>query len=101
MRPVVEVAPTRSETFPTSSASSRSRIWLAVRRVPSVPARGLVLIPIVIERLGSSTVVTGSGLGSSGSAIVSPIVTSESPARATISPGPACSAGTRSSASVM
>ncbi len=30
-----EVGRTRSETFPTSSASSRSRIWLAVSRVPS------------------------------------------------------------------
>ena len=45
-------------------------------------------MPIVIERLGSSTVVTGSGRGSSGSAIVSPIVTSGRPASATISPGP-------------
>ena len=45
-------------------------------------------MPIVIERLGSSTTVTGSGRGSSGSAIVSPIVTSGRPASATISPGP-------------
>ena len=58
-------------------------------------------MPIVIDRLGSSTVVTGSGRGSSGSAIVSPIVISGSPASATISPGPASSVGTRSSASVM
>ena len=55
---------------------------------PSVPASGHVLMPIVTERLGSSTVVTGSGRGSSGSAIVSPIVTSGRPASATISPGP-------------
>ena len=91
---------TRSETFPTSSRSSRSMSALAVTLWPSVPASGLVLMPIVTERLGSSTVVTGSGLGSAGSAIVSPIVTSGSPASATISPGPASSAGTRSSASV-
>ena len=45
-------------------------------------------MPIVTLRLGSSTEVTGSGRGSSGSAIVSPIVTSGSPASATISPGP-------------
>ena len=57
-------------------------------------------MPIVIESDGSSTCVTGSGRGSSGSAIVSPIVTSGRPAIATISPGPASSAGTRSSASV-
>ena len=58
-------------------------------------------MPIVIESDGSSTVVTGSGRGSSGSAIVSPIVTSGMPAIATISPGPASSAETRVSASVM
>src|SRR3954447_5843313 len=95
------VGRTRKETLPTSSASRRCLTWLAVSRVPSVPASGLVLIPIVTDKLGSSTVVTGSGRGSSGSAMVSPIVTSGSPASATISPGPASSAGTRSSASVM
>ncbi len=95
------VGRTRSDTLPTSSASRRSRTWLAVSLLPSVPASGLVLIPIVIESDGSSTVVTGSGRGSFGSAIVSPIVTPGRPASATISPGPASSAGTRSSASVM
>ena len=50
---------------------------------------------------GSSTVMTGSGRGSSGSASVSPIVTSAIPATAMISPGPASAASTRSSASVM
>ena len=44
--------------------------------------------------------ITGSGRGSSGSASVSPIVTSGRPATAMISPGPASSASTRSSASV-
>ena len=39
-------------------------------------------MPIVIERLGSSTPITGSGRGSSGSASVSPIVTSGMPATA-------------------
>ena len=73
---------------------------LAVSLSPSRPESGEVLIPIVIERLGSSTVDTGSGRGSSGSASVSPIVTSGRPATATISPGPASSASTRSSASV-
>ena len=67
---------------------------------PSWPARGDVLIPIVIDSDGSSTRTTGSGLGSSGSARVSPIVTSAIPATAQISPGPASSASTRSSASV-
>ena len=57
-------------------------------------------MPIVIDSDGSSTVITGSGRGSSGSASVSPIVTSGRPATAMISPGPASSASTRSSASV-
>ena len=59
-----------------------------------------MLIPIWIESEGSSTLITGSGVGSSGSASVSPIVTSSIPATAMISPGPASSARTRSSASV-
>ena len=45
-------------------------------------------MPIVIESDGSSTAITGSGRGSSGSASVSPIVTSGIPATAMISPGP-------------
>ncbi len=57
-------------------------------------------MPSVIEIEGSSTVMTGSGRGSAGSASVSPIVTSAIPATAMISPGPASSASTRSSASV-
>ena len=56
--------------------------------MPLRPASGEVLIPIVTESDGSSTVVTGSGRGSSGSASVSPIVTSAIPATAMISPGP-------------
>ena len=94
------VGSTRSDTFPTSSARSRASTWDAVTLSPSRPARGDVLIPTVIESDGSSTVITGSGLGSSGSASVSPIVTSGIPATAMISPGPASSASTRSSASV-
>ena len=57
--------------------------------VPSVPASGEVLMPMVMDRLGSSTVMTGSGRGSSGSASVSPMVISAMPATAAISPGPA------------
>ena len=74
--------------------------WRAVSLSPSWPASGEVLMPIVIDSDGSSTVITGSGRGSSGSASVSPIVTSGRPATAMISPGPASSASTRSSASV-
>ena len=91
---------TRSETLPTSSWSSRARTWRAVILEPSLPASGEVLIPTVTDSEGSSTVITGSGRGSSGSASVSPIVISGMPATAMISPGPACSASTRSSASV-
>ena len=88
-------------TLPTSSASSRFFTNRAVSAVPSRPANGEVLMPIVIARLGSSMWMTGSGRGSSGSASVSPIVISGMPATATISPGPASSAATRSRASVM
>ena len=63
-------------------------IWRAVSLSPSLPASGEVLTPIVIDIAGSSTVITGSGRGSSGSASVSPIVTSAMPATAMISPGP-------------
>ena len=58
-------------------------------------------MPMVTLIDGSSTVITGSGRGSSGSASVSPIVTSGRPATAMISPGPASSAETRSRFSVM
>ena len=94
------VGSTRSETLPISSASSLPLTWLAVSLVPSSPASGEVLIPTVIESDGSSTCSTGSGRGSSRSASVSPIVTSGMPATATMSPGPASAASTRSSASV-
>ena len=57
-------------------------------------------MPMVMARLGSSTVMAGRATGLSGSASVSPMVTSASPATETISPGPADSAGTWSSASV-
>ncbi len=66
-----------------------------------LPTSGEVLVPIVIEIAGSSTVISGSGRGSSGSARVSPIMISGMPAIAAMSPGPADSAGTRSSASVI
>ena len=56
---------------------------------------------MVIEMLGSSTVINGSGFGSSGSDSVSPMVMSGIPAMATMSPGPTLSAGIRSSAWVI
>ena len=58
-------------------------------------------MPMVMEIDGSSTVISGSGFGSAGSDSVSPMVMSGMPAMATMSPGPANSAGTRSNASVI
>ena len=92
------VGSTRSETLPTSSWSSRLLMSRAVTLVPSEPDSGEVLMPMVMARLGSSTRMAGSGRGSSGSARVSPMVTSGKPATATISPGPASSVSTRSRA---
>jgi hypothetical protein len=74
--------------------------WLAVSSVPSWPASGEVLMPMVTDSDGSSTVMTGSGRGSSASARVSPMVISGMPATEMISPASAESASTRSSASV-
>ena len=92
---------TRSETFPTNSASRRPLTWRAVNLFPLLPARGEVLIPIVIEILGSSTVINGSACGFSRSASVSPKVIVSIPATAIMSPGWASIAGTRSRASVI
>jgi hypothetical protein len=85
----------RTDTLPTSSWSSRFLIRRAVSFLPDRPASGAVLIPMVIEIDGSSTVSGGSGRGSFGSARVSPIMMSSIPAMATSSPGPALSAGVR------
>ena len=84
------VGSTRSDTLPTSSRSSRSLTIRAVTLVPfSRPTSGEVFTPMVIEMAGSSTVISGSGRGSSGSASVSPIMMSAMPATAMMSPGPA------------
>ena len=53
------------------------------------PTIGLVLVPIVMEMAGSSTVMSGSGIGFSASARVSPMMISGMPAMAMMSPGPA------------
>ena len=55
--------PTRSDTLPMSSASSRLSTWRAVSLLPSVPASGEVLMPMVMARLGSSTVMTAGRRG--------------------------------------
>ena len=80
---------TRSDTLPTSSASSRLFTCRAVSFWPgrgSRPTSGDVLMPIVIEIAGSSTWMRSSATGFSGSASVSPIITSGMPATATMSP---------------
>ena len=80
---------TLKETLPISSASSLFFNKRAVILVPDFPANGEVLVPINIEILGSSTVITGKAIGLSGSANVSPMVISSIPATAIKSPGPA------------
>jgi hypothetical protein len=64
-------------------------------RAAHPPASGEVLVPIVIEIAGSSTVISGSGRGSSRSARVSPIMMSGMPAMAMMSPGAGGLAGRR------
>ena len=83
------VGSTLIDTLPTSSVSRRPLTSRAVTLVPSVPARGEVLIPIVMDMAGSSTVTPGRGVGSAASAKVSPIMISGIPATAMMSPGPA------------
>ena len=80
---------TLKETLPISSASSLFFNKRAVILVPDFPAKGEVLVPMNIEILGSSTVISGKAIGLSGSAKVSPIVISSIPATAIKSPGPA------------
>ena len=51
---------TRIDTLPTSSVSSRDRTIRAVSLCPgTLPASGEVLVPIVTEIAGSSTVMRG------------------------------------------
>ena len=57
-------------------------------------------MPTVTEIAGSSTVIRGSACAWSGSASVSPIMMSGSPATATISPAIASSVGLRSTPTV-
>ena len=83
-------------TFVSSSRSKRSRRLRDVTYFPSVPANGDALTQNTMLTVGSSIVTGGSGRGSSGSVTVSPMCTSEKPASATISPGPASCTSVRS-----
>ena len=71
-------------------------IWRLVTYFPSRPDIGEVLTPKVIRSVGASTSRRGSGRGSCGSVIVSPIVTSGRPATETMSPALASVMSTRS-----
>ena len=73
-------------TLVRSSLSSRSLMWREVTYLPSRPAMGEVLIENTIDRVGSSMCRGGSGWGSSTLVTVSPMLTSEKPASATMSP---------------
>ena len=68
------------DTLPTISASRRFFTNRPVSSVPSRPASGEELTPIVMARLGSSMRMSGNGIGFSASARVSPIVMSGIPA---------------------
>ena len=58
----VSVGSTRSDTLPSSSFSRRSLRWRDVTYWPSLPASGEVLMPKIIDTVGSSTSVYGIGI---------------------------------------
>ena len=66
---------------------------------PLLPAKGDLLTPIVIDIVGTSTSIGSSGRGSAGSTRVSPMLNSGMPAKTTMSPALASSAGVRPIAS--
>ena len=83
----VSVGSTRSDTLPSSSFSSRSFRWRDVTYWPSRPASGEVLMPKIIDTVGSSTAMWRNRAPVfSGSAMVSPMVMSSMPARQMMSP---------------
>mmetsp|Transcript_38157 Transcript_38157/g.61769 ORF Transcript_38157/g.61769 Transcript_38157/m.61769 type:complete len:218 (-) Transcript_38157:1078-1731(-) len=89
------VSSTRNDTFFSSSLNNRSRTILLVTKVPSRPAKGLVLTMNSMRTVGSSTVRGGRGCTSSFSHTVSPMAMSSKPVRATMSPASAEAMGTR------
>ena len=66
-----------------------------VTYLPSRPANGPSFTRKIIDIVGSSTLMRGSGVGASGWAMVSPMPISSAPAMHTISPGPASFTSTR------
>ena len=89
------VSSTRMATLPKTSRSSRSLSWRDVTKRPSVPAKGELFTLKIIEMVGSSTAMTGSGRGFSALVTLSPISMPSIPASATISPKRARSTDSR------
>ena len=93
---VTRSASTRSATLlRTFSLQSRSRSWVEVTNLPSLPANGDTLAEKSIDTVGSSMRISGSATGFSGSAMVSPISMASMPATATMSPAEASATSTR------
>ena len=89
------VSSTRSATLLRFSRQSRSRSWVEVTNLPSLPAKGETLEEKSMATVGSSMCMTGSAIGFSGSAMVSPISIASMPATATMSPADASGTSTR------
>ena len=70
---------------------THNRIWLARTNLPSRPVKGELLMVIITETVGSSTLTRGNARGASRVLIVSPMFTSSMPARMITSPGEASS----------
>ena len=85
---VADVFSTRIATLYNNSFSRRSRIFLEVTCLPSIPANGPLFTEKIIPTVGSSTMIRGNGRGSIAEVIVSPIVKSSRPATIAISPAP-------------
>mmetsp|Transcript_30297 Transcript_30297/g.77258 ORF Transcript_30297/g.77258 Transcript_30297/m.77258 type:complete len:375 (-) Transcript_30297:982-2106(-) len=86
---------TRSARLRSSSRSRRSLRLREVTNLPSLPAKGEVLTLNVMDTVGSSTSIVSSAMGLPRSQIVSPILMSEMPDSATMSPADTSSTGTR------
>ena len=86
---VLSVSRTRRLTSFRVSRKSRSRRAREVTNLPSVPAKGLSFTEKVISMVGAEIFTKGSASGQSGAQMVSPMVTSPMPLRATMSPAPA------------
>ncbi len=87
----------RRETSFSVSRKRRSRRLRDVTYLPSLPANGESLTEKVISIVGADIFTKGSGVGSAGEHMVSPIVISPMPDMAIILPASASVTGSRSS----